>query len=220
MRAEKEIFDDLLAGGPIFRLLQKRYPFSLKKTFLNEGLFLHGEGKFYRIRVSKMLICWDKTSSSESSLVFPYHKESNSYIIQHLDLENLLSYIKAKTTFFETYSREDFSFSRYKHRRLTVRILLLFWFLLLGTLLFLTSLIKESFIFYLGLGGWLIVGLISLIFYIRFKKLKKRIVKNINFPYYKRAINFEKLKHFFKIAGATAWFQGQFMFEHKPLDEM
>ncbi len=133
---------------------------------------------------------------------------------------NLLSYIKAKTTFFETYSREDFSFSRYKHRRLTVRILLLFWFLLLGTLLFLPSLVKGNFIFYLGLGGWLIVGLISLIFYIRFKKLKKRIVKNINFPYYRRAINFEKLKHFFKIAGATVWFQGQFMFEHKPLDEM
>jgi len=67
-RAEREILDDLLSGGAIFQLLQERWRFSLRRTFLNKGLFLHRKDNIFRIRSTMITIPGNKVSSSENGL--------------------------------------------------------------------------------------------------------------------------------------------------------
>ncbi len=217
VRSESEILQDLYTEGPLFQLIKERWNFSLEKTFLDKGLFLHKNGKIYRIIISKVLVCGRKVSSLKKGLTFPYHKSSNSYVINYLKFAHLLSYIKAKVQFFENHSRENSSYSNYKHKKSMVRILFLLWILLFGMIAFMGAVIELPAIIYLEIGGYTIPSFIFFIFYSKFIRLRRKISKIGKTPYYKRRINFKELNPILKDAGASFEFQKQFIFEHKPL---
>ena len=212
-RAEREILDDLLSGGAIFQLLQERWRFSLRRTFLNKGLFLHRKDNIFRIRSTMITIPGNKVSSSENGLVFPYHKESNSYIVHYSNLANLLGYLDAKADFIETNSGKDLSFPKYKKGSSSVKSLFVACLLMFCVLPLLNMV-------YLGLIGGLIFWWAFLLTYNNFRKLKKRVVKFATTPYYKRQINLGKLEYFFGVSGATTQFKDQFIYEQKSLDDI
>ena len=193
--------NSIYSEGSILKFLKSylRIDLGSERSFSGTVLYFRNGLIQYKVFVDPILVCQNKTSSSESSIVFPYFFVENLHVVNNNRFQSVVNYLEVKYKTIEKYEKERdtdiVQYFRVKSRALG-RLKLLSIPLLLYSVVFLFLVAFQSFsvsssFVLLGCGVITMSFLTSIYLCCNYYFKKKGVTKRSVEPYHKKKLELD-----------------------------